>query len=481
MTKEFSALQSYEFQPDTVLKGRFLVKQKIATGGMGNVFLCQDLAVGIPVAIKILHRVFQNDLEYLKRFSQEVAIASQIEHPNVVKIFELFQSTDLVFFSMEYVYGESLDLRLRRSDYSTQEISRLIIEIADGLNAIHKHSLIHRDLKPGNIMCQPDRSHKIIDFGVSKSPTSKLTKKNVRVGSISYIAPEIWLGKKAGPYSDLYSLGCLLYEVVNGHVPFLSENPLELMKQHCSLPVPEFKNEVSPWIHEIILKLLAKNPIERPTTEELIGLVRANNLESQSIQIFDSNHDARTVRSGQSMITVVDGWQANKGTFGAGSSKPKDQDPLRTQRQLVLSLKATRPAHLEKTFNKLEQNRRGKTLVLKLPMNSALIFNFELPSKDFLFLGIFLGSLNLFDWYLTHQGVSTFGLMAEGNDFLKSMMIKFGPKEALLYAKGTTIFIVFLLTIMARKSKMVKDLVGFLSLVYLTAAIIPWIYILYYK
>lgn len=469
--KDSESIKSKSFELNSLLAMRFRLEGKIATGGMGSIYRAVDLKNNnFPVAIKILHSGLQLDQDHLDRFKREVDICSQINHPNVVKIFDLFSENNQLFFSMELIEGKSLEEILRSKPYPIEKIPRLLIEIADGLKAIHSENIIHRDLKPGNIMVQEDGSVKIIDFGISRTIRSKLTRKNIQVGSIYYIAPELWQGKKASPQSDFYALGCMLHEMVYQRVPYYAESVDELMKLHQKADAPDLPETCPIWLDKLLHWSMSKNPKARPhNADEIIAYIREKDPQSSSVQTF-GQHMENTIRSGQGAISVFPTLVPDRAEL---------KRICNSRKTLMFSLNATRPAYRSEHVK--YEIKRGKTVVIKLPRNAAMVFEFEFPSWDFLFLGVFLASLNAFDWYLTHQGVSRFGFDSEGNSFMKSMILHFGLDQALLITKLLAILIVFVLTIIARRVKFVKNLVATLSAIYLFAAVIPWIYFLYYR
>ena len=469
-------IKSSAIERNTILDGRYLLSKKVATGGMGNIYRAEDTQHdNFPLAVKLLHKGFLNDPSYLTRFKQEVSLCELVSHPNVVKIFDLVIQPDRAYFTMEYIEGSSLEAQIQETGpLNTKQVIRFLVEACDGLRAIHKAGIIHRDLKPGNIMMQPDGSIKIIDFGISRdTKAARLTTKNVKVGSLLYIPPEVWLGKSHTIQSDLYSLGCSLYELCTGEAPYYAENPAELMELHRDAMIPQIPEHYPVWMQELLEMLMAKKPTDRPeNAEQVLEFLKKHSPESESVQTFHGPMQSRTIRSGQGMISVFDSMSA---------SGIRNDAAINPRRLVMFSLQATRPAYSSASFKKEEYRPRSKTVVLKLPNRAALVFEFELPSRDFLFLGAFLGSLNSFDWFLTHKGVSNLGVHAEGNGFLKELMIAYGIDNALMMTKGAALLLVLVLTIIARRSKAVKNVVGTLSIIYLMAAVIPWIYILYYR
>ena len=473
MSKEpIPTIRSVGLQQQTLLAERYLIIKQLSRGGMGTIYLAEDLLNnGFPLAIKIIHKNFQSDKQYLDRFKQEVTLCHSVSHPNVIKIFDYVEVQDRVFFTMEHIIGKSLEEHLDEDTYPVEKLAKLIIEIADGLKAIHEKGIVHRDIKPANIMIQLDGSAKIIDFGVSRPKDSKMTQKNFKLGTLCYIAPEVWRGKTPSISSDLYALGILIYEAFTGKLPFESESMEALAKYHSSDMAPELPLSTPPWIVKLISSLLSKWPGDRfASAQDIIDFVQTNSIEGQKVQTFNGGMKEQTIRSGTGIIS----------TFPQFANITHNPTPTFARSTLMLSLKATRSDYEEDVEDQV-QHRRSKTIIINLPKNAAIIFEFEYPTREFLYLGFFLGSLNILDGFLTKQGMHTLGTEAEGNALMAELMHAYGVDNALLMTKGIALTVVLAMTIMARKSKVIKDLVGFLSCFYCIAAIIPWIYILYYR
>lgn len=251
-----------------VVAGRYVIQHLLGTGGMGSVYLAHDKILGEEkIAIKILHRQFAFEPKYTQRFLREVQLMRRVNHQNVVRTYDVGADGDLVYFTMEYVHGQSvLDLMEVKAFPQTQLI-HVTLQICDGLAAIHEANIIHRDLKPGNIILLEDGTTKITDFGVARPESSELTAHNEVIGSSPYIAPEVWLGDKISHAVDLYALGIIFYELVTGVLPFDGDSPAILMRMHLDRsPVPprELNKTVPSWLNKLILKLLEKTPQARP-------------------------------------------------------------------------------------------------------------------------------------------------------------------------------------------------------------------------
>lgn len=454
--------------PGTVVAGRYEIQRKLGTGGMASVYTAGDrYRRGAEVAIKVLHRDFAGDKVHLARFNREVQLLRKINHPNVVKTYDLGYDNDLVFFTMEYILGESLESLVETRSFAPAEIAKILLGICDGLSAIHAQGIFHRDLKPGNFLLAPNGLIKIIDFGVAREKVSNLTTKVQIVGSMCYVAPEIWLGRKLTPAADFYSLGVVLYELVTGMIPFESEHPAEVMRMHIEEPVvpPKlFKPETPDWLNHLILWLLKKTAKERPQrAEEIIEYI---------IQHASSELAAKTAFDGATSAS-----RYSLHTATASGTRSSRKDP---RKEYILRFGATQIFNL-KSRPIPEKEARKKSVVLPLPGRRSIILEVEPSSRVFLYFGLLLASLQLFDWMLTTLGVTRYGLDAEGNPMLRHLMKTLGPHNALFAVKASAIVLVLILTYLARRTQWIKNVIVALSCLYLAAAIIPWAIILVWK
>ena len=258
---------------------RYEVIKPLGRGGMGCVYLATDTVLGNEqIAIKILHTDYVQDEGLLQRFLREVQLMRQVSHRNVVRTYDVGSDQNMVYFTMEYVPGVGLDKIIQNHGYLKGEAPHLIIQICEGLEAIHNANIVHRDLKPGNLLVLEDATVRITDFGVARPEVSRITAHNEIVGSVCYIAPEVWLGATPDPSVDLYSLGIILYEFVTGDVPFDGGSPHELMRLHTDInPVPprDHNPDCPPWLNKLVLRLLEKSPIARPrNAREIINYVK---------------------------------------------------------------------------------------------------------------------------------------------------------------------------------------------------------------
>ncbi|MCP5420580.1 MAG: serine/threonine protein kinase [Gammaproteobacteria bacterium] len=247
------------------------IDREIGSGGMATVFLAVQESLGRLVALKLIKPELATNSNFAQRFLREGRIGVQLNHPNIVNIFDIGSHKDFFYLVMEYVPGGTL------RDYISQGISieesiRVIKIIADALGYAHSRGIIHRDIKPQNILFHGNGNPMIVDFGIAKSVNSKtgLTNSGMSLGTPRYMSPEQIRGKVVGTQSDLYSLGVMFYEMLTGQLPYSANDSFALAFQHVSEPIPRLPCAIN-FLQPIINKLLAKNPEQRyPTAEAFI-------------------------------------------------------------------------------------------------------------------------------------------------------------------------------------------------------------------
>ena len=247
--------------------GRYEILEELGRGGMGIVYRARDSVLGRFVALKVLHSQLTVDPGFIGRFEQEARLAAQLEHPNLVPVYDLGQEDGRFFIAMGLMTDGSLKDKLKANGaLSDQAVSDVLMQILRGMQFIHDNGVVHRDLKPGNILFDQHGTVRISDLGFAKAiladSSTSLIMSGGLIGTPAYMAPEIWRGKPATPQSDIYSLGCIVYEMVTGQPLFEGETPAESMTKHL-IDGPQYNQELSDNWRELLNKCLAINPKER--------------------------------------------------------------------------------------------------------------------------------------------------------------------------------------------------------------------------
>ncbi|QHW34405.1 Stk1 family PASTA domain-containing Ser/Thr kinase [Paenibacillus rhizovicinus] len=250
------------------LGGRYEIITRVGGGGMALVYKAHDVLLNRFVAVKVLRQQFVHDEEFIRRFRREAQSAAALSHPNVVSIYDVGQEDDTHYIVMEYVEGNNLNEIIKeRAPLQAEEAVRIAIQICDALEHAHHNQIIHRDIKPHNILIGKNGRVKVTDFGIARAVTSStITQTGSMVGSVHYFSPEHAKGSVTGEKSDLYSLGIVLYQMLTGKLPFLGESPISVALKHLQENFEE-PRELNPYIPQsvenVILKAMRKNQNER--------------------------------------------------------------------------------------------------------------------------------------------------------------------------------------------------------------------------
>lgn len=252
----------------TTLGGRYVLRSLLAVGGMGEVWRAIDSELDRPVAVKVLKEDAKNNETFLRRFRNEAKNAAGLMHANIAQVYDYGDQGGTAYLVMELVEGEPLATILEREiTIDEHRLVRMMIGTCRGLQVAHEAGIMHRDIKPGNMLVQGEDLIKITDFGVSRSrDQTTLTATGMVMGTAQYLAPELALGKPATPASDLYALGIVAYESVVGRRPFTASSPVDIAIAQVNDPVPPLPATVSPPMAGVIMDLLEKNPRKRPST-----------------------------------------------------------------------------------------------------------------------------------------------------------------------------------------------------------------------
>ena len=261
-----------ELQVGQVLASRYKIERQLGRGGMGSVYLARDAQLNEPVALKIINSaLLSNPTIAAERFRREASTARKITHPNVIRIHDIGEEGGLLFLSMEFFDGIMLaELLSRRGALPIDEAKDIFRQLAEGLSAAHAMGIVHRDIKPQNVLYNPQKICKLIDFGLAKASfLSDMTATGFIIGTPDYMAPEQVRGKPIDVRTDIYAFGCLAYHVVTGAPPFRGDSPISVGFMHCSqAPEPPIQKrpDLPVSMSDAILKALAKEPSSRFNT-----------------------------------------------------------------------------------------------------------------------------------------------------------------------------------------------------------------------
>jgi serine/threonine-protein kinase len=255
--------------PDTstIIDGRYRVLHRVGSGGMADVVCAEDLQLGRKVAIKLLHRRFAQDEEFVERFRREASSAAGLQHPHVVAVYDRGAWDDTYYIAMEYLEGRTLKkLVQEEAPLAAPRAIDLTIQILRAARFAHKRGIIHRDLKPHNVIIDGEGRAKVTDFGIAKAGASDMTQTGSIMGTAQYLSPEQAQGQPVSAPSDLYSVGIILYEMLTGRVPFEGESAVTIaLKQVSEAPVPPSRHnpQVPPALEAVVLRALEKDPARR--------------------------------------------------------------------------------------------------------------------------------------------------------------------------------------------------------------------------
>ena len=254
----------------SIINDRYQIIKTLGEGGMANVYLAHDNILDRNVAVKVLRGDLANDEKFVRRFQREALSASSLSHPNIVEMYDVGEDDGQYYIVMEYVDGKTLKQVLKqRGHLSITEVVDIMLQLTDGLAHAHDAYIIHRDIKPQNIMILSNGMIKITDFGVATALNStQLTQTNSVMGTVHYLPPEQANGKGSTVRSDIYSMGIMMYELLTGLVPYKGESAVEIALKHLREPLPSVR-KVDPTIPQsienVIIRATAKNPKNRYT------------------------------------------------------------------------------------------------------------------------------------------------------------------------------------------------------------------------
>jgi serine/threonine protein kinase len=265
-----------------LIADRYELEELVGTGGMSSVYRAQDSLLERHVALKVMHEQLLSEGDHVERFRREARLAAQLSHPNIVTVIDRGEQEGRQFIVFEYVEGENLKALVEREAPLPEKAAiELALQIADGLAFAHAHGLVHRDVKPQNVLLTDDGRAKVTDFGIARSIDVQrgLTQTGTVMGTSDYISPEQARGGQVDDCTDIYSLGAVLYELLTGEVPFPGDNFVSIAMRHINEPPPSVRQrrqELSPRVDAAIRRAMAKDPDDRfPSMEAFAAELRA--------------------------------------------------------------------------------------------------------------------------------------------------------------------------------------------------------------
>jgi beta-lactam-binding protein with PASTA domain/tRNA A-37 threonylcarbamoyl transferase component Bud32 len=267
-------------EAETVVDGRYRVLHRLGSGGMAEVYCAQDLQLGRKVALKILYRRFAEDGEFVERFRREASSAAGLQHQHVVAVYDRGEYDGTYYIAMEYLEGRSLKTIVQQeAPLDPDRAIDLIIQVLRAARFAHRRGVIHRDLKPHNVIVDADGRAKVTDFGIARAGASDMTQTGSIMGTAQYLSPEQAQGHSVSAASDIYSIGIMLYELLTGRVPFDGESAVTIaLKQVNERPAPPSAHNpaVAPELEEAVMRALEKDPARRyPDAESFISALQA--------------------------------------------------------------------------------------------------------------------------------------------------------------------------------------------------------------
>jgi beta-lactam-binding protein with PASTA domain/tRNA A-37 threonylcarbamoyl transferase component Bud32 len=256
-----------EVAPETVVDGRYRVLSRLGSGGMADVYCAEDTHLGRQVALKVLYRRFAQDDEFVERFKREARSAAGLTHPNVVNVYDRGEHDGTYYIAMEYLPGRTLKEVVGQQGPLDQEaVVDIGVQILRAASFAHRRGVIHRDLKPHNVMLDDGGNAKVTDFGIARAGASEMTEAGSIMGTAQYLSPEQAQGHAATSQSDLYSVGIILYELLTGTLPFEGESAVSIAVQHLNdppTPIHAIRPDVAPELEAAVMRALEKDPASR--------------------------------------------------------------------------------------------------------------------------------------------------------------------------------------------------------------------------
>jgi eukaryotic-like serine/threonine-protein kinase len=261
-----------EVAENTLVDSRYLILRRIGSGGMADVYCAEDTHLGRQVALKVLHRRFAQDQEFVERFRREASSAAGLQHPNVVGVFDRGKHDGTYYIAMEHLPGQTLkEIVTSEAPLAQERVVDLGVQILQAAGFAHRHGVIHRDFKPHNVIVDGAGAAKVTDFGIARAGASEMTETGSIMGTAQYLSPEQAQGHAVTAASDLYSIGVMLYEMLAGKLPFEGDSAVAVALKHLSeppVPISQIRPDVNPALESVVMAALAKDPAHRWQTAD---------------------------------------------------------------------------------------------------------------------------------------------------------------------------------------------------------------------
>jgi beta-lactam-binding protein with PASTA domain/predicted Ser/Thr protein kinase len=276
-----------EVAGNTLVDGRYRILRRIGSGGMADVYCAEDSHLGRQVAIKVLHRRFAQDQEFVERFRREAKSAAGLNHPNVVGVFDRGEHEGTYYIAMEFLTGRTLkDIVTAEAPLPQERVIDIGTQILEAAGFAHRHGVIHRDFKPHNVIVDDLGHAKVTDFGIARAGASEMTETGSIMGTAQYLSPEQAQGHAVTATSDLYSIGVMLYEMLAGRLPFEGDSAVAVALKHLSEqppPISQWRPDVHPALEAVVMAALAKDPTQRwQSAEDLAAALEAARAQIES-------------------------------------------------------------------------------------------------------------------------------------------------------------------------------------------------------
>jgi beta-lactam-binding protein with PASTA domain/predicted Ser/Thr protein kinase len=295
-----------EFDSGQIIDGRYRVLHRLGAGGMADVYLAQDQQLDRQIALKLLHRRFAEDPGFVERFRREAQAAASLQHPNVVSVFDRGSFEGTYYIAMEYLEGRTLKRLIREeAPLETLRAIDLTEQILKAARFAHRRGVIHRDLKPHNVIVDDNDHVKVTDFGIARAGASDMTETGSIMGTAQYLSPEQAQGHAVSAPSDLYSIGIVLYEMLTGGVPFDGESPVTIALKHVSeAPVPpsQINPEIPSALEQVVLWALNKDPADRPADADQFIMALEQVRESLALGPGEATASMRAISTGSGLV-----------------------------------------------------------------------------------------------------------------------------------------------------------------------------------